>query len=77
MTLLDDLNEASGVTSKVPRCPLCDFINAQEDPDTRAALVGAAAGTIGVQKLARIMRDHASGVGRRTIERHRTEEHTP
>lgn len=77
MSLLDDLMQGRAETARALPCPLCEYIRAQEDEDTRRALEGAAAGTIGLKKLAAILRQHDTGIGRRTLERHRREEHKP
>lgn len=76
MSLLEDLERGAAETAKVLPCPLCEYINTQ-DGATREALVAASAGTIGVRKLTAILQQHETGVGQRTIVRHRREEHTP
>lgn len=76
MGLLEDLDQAKLAAAHITPCPLCDYINDQ-DVYTKAALKEAAGGTIGVNKLAAILRQYDTGIGRRTIERHRREEHTP
>lgn len=75
MSLLDDINEAEAETSIGKGCPLCEYIESIEEPETQEALRGAAAGTIGRDKLVAILAKHGTGIGRRTVERHRTEGH--
>jgi hypothetical protein len=71
MTLLDDLRGAT----EGPQCPLCVLIRDTEDEETREELSAAAAGTMGTRKLAEILRQHHTGIGRRTVIRHRNERH--
>jgi hypothetical protein len=77
MSLLDELRQAEHVSAKRRGCPLCIYINTIEDQATKQALIDAAAGTIGTTKLAMILASHNTGVGNRSIRRHRDEEHTP
>lgn len=72
MSLLKDLQAAVAE----PECPLCELINGS-DPETKAALLAAAGGSMGVNKLAGILRVNDTGIGRRTVERHRREKHDP
>lgn len=58
-------------------CPLCEYIEKMPEGTVRETLTRAAAGTIGRDKLVAIMRAHGIPAGRRTLERHRREEHTP
>lgn len=75
MSMLDDLLEAERVSALTRGCSLCIYINSIEDPETKEALTRASAGTIGVSVLTRILK--GTGVGNRTIQRHKDEEHTP
>ena len=77
MALLDDLNDALDERAKFDGCTLCILIRKQADGTTKQALTEAAAGTIGRDKLLAILRKHNTGIGNRTVERHRREEHTP
>ena len=77
MSLLDDLNQAESETTIGKTCSLCEYILGQEDEDTKAGLTRAAAGTIGRDKLIAILKNHETGIGHRTVTRHRTEGHTP
>lgn len=72
MSLLSDLDAAKAP----PTCPLCDLIK-DSDHYTAAALRDAAGGTMGVRKLSLILARNDTGIGRRTVERHRREAHTP
>lgn len=72
MSLLTDLIDAQAE----PTCPLCDLINSH-DGLTAEALADAAAGSMGVRKLAVILRRNDTGIGERVIKRHRLEGHTP
>ena len=73
MSLLTDLTDAT----RPKTCPLCAYIHALPDGATRSALAKASAGTIGIQRLSKIMQKNQTGIGRRTIERHRSEGHQP
>jgi hypothetical protein len=75
MSLLEDLQKAEEISAKKAGCPLCILINQIDDEETKEALTRSAAGTIGVNVLTRIL--SGTGVGNRTIKRHRDEEHTP
>lgn len=80
MSLLDDLTRAEHETKTGGRwmsCSLCDLIRATEDEDTREALKAAAAGKIGIRKLYGVLHANGTGVGQKTIVRHRREEHAP
>jgi len=80
MSLLEDLREAEGALTRAgltDTCLLCEYIRATEDEETREALTACAAGTIGRDKLAAILKRQATGIGKRTIIRHREEGHTP
>lgn len=79
MTLYDDLQQAERETAgeRARTCPLCEYIQSLDPGPTQIALMSAAAGTIGIRKLEAIMQKHETGVGRRTITRHRKEGHTP
>lgn len=73
MNLLDDLRAAM----PGPDCTLCAFIQSIEDEETKQALNVAAEGMIGRDTLAKILRSHGTGIGSRTIVRHRQEGHKP
>lgn len=73
MSLLDDLKGAM----PGPPCTLCAYIQSIEDEETKIALRDAAEGMIGRDTLAKILRAHGTGIGSRTIVRHRQEGHTP
>jgi hypothetical protein len=75
MSLLDDLNEGERANRYVRTCQACDAIQAAPD-DARDALIRALAGTIGEEKLAKILNKNGFKVGRRAIARHRREEHS-
>lgn len=77
MSLLDDLNAEKSAAVKGPPCALCDLIRAEPDIHTRAALTDAAAGSLGVRALTRVLQKNQTGIGMRTVRRHRSEEHTP
>lgn len=83
MTLHQDLIEAAQASAGKRPCGLCEYIASIDDIHTFDALRDAAAGTIGIRKLEFILRKHDARdnndkpVGRRTILRHRQEEHTP
>lgn len=72
MSLLEDLKAAL----PGPSCTLCAYINDQ-DGELKEALTSAAAGTIGRDKLVAILKRNGTGIGRRTLERHRREGHQP
>ena len=73
--LLADLERGELEANIDGTCPLCAFIAKQEDSDTKEVLTRAAAGTIGRDKLAAILKAHGTGIGQRTIRRHRSERH--
>lgn len=75
--LLEDLTEAAQAAAGEKPCRLCDYIQATEHEATREALVSAAAGSIGINKLASILHRREIGIGRRTIQKHRNERHEP
>lgn len=81
--LLTDLVHAKLDADGIRPCGLCQFINTLEAGVTRDTLKDAAAGTIGQKKLEAILQKHGvrdndgKPVGRRTIVRHRKEEHQP
>lgn len=56
-------------------CALCDFIRSVEDETARDLLDEAAAGTLGVRAMMRVLDKHAPGIGIRTLRRHRAEGH--
>ena len=72
-----DLEDALRRSTKIRTCSLCDFIRSVEDETTRRALTSAAAGTLGRDSLVNLLRKHGTGLGNRTVERHRNEGHTP
>jgi hypothetical protein len=74
--LLDELVQAKREAAGERDCPACDAILSTTGI-TREALREALAGTIGVNKLPKILSRHGYTVGRRTIERHRREDHQP
>lgn len=75
--LLKDLRDAEALAAGDRPCALCDHIRAMPPGITRDTLVGAAAGTIGMHKLVRIFQAHDIPVGRKLLERHRKEGHSP
>jgi hypothetical protein len=77
MSLLEDLREADRARNlqHTGLCPLCEYLKTIEDPETKQELIEAAAGKIGRDKLAAILRKYNTGVGQKTIRRHRTEGH--
>ena len=75
MSLLDDLKAAERASALTAGCPMCIYINEVEDPETKEVLTRSAAGTIGINVLVQVLK--GSGIGNRTIKRHRDEEHTP
>lgn len=81
--LLTDLIHAKMDADGIRPCGLCQFINTLDSGLARDTLKDAAAGTIGIHKLELILRKHEARdsdgkpVGRRTITRHRKEEHQP
>lgn len=74
--LLADLVAAERAAQGSTPCTLCEYINTQTGV-TRDALIAAAAGSIGERKLVSVLKKHETGIGRRTISRHREEEHKP
>lgn len=78
MSLLDDLYAAQDrARTRVPPCEICKHIASLEPGETRLVLREAAAGTIGVNTLVAIFKAHGIPAGRRTIERHRKDDHQP
>lgn len=75
MSLIEDLAKAEDENTVRRPCQMCSAIDAEPDDVTRVALIRAAAGSIGRDKLVLILRQHGLTVGRRAIERHRTEGH--
>ncbi len=75
MTLLDDIKAGEAVTAGERECPLCTYIEGVVDHATADALTRAAAGTMGIKRLAAVLAKHETGIGRRTITRHRDEGH--
>lgn len=76
MSLLEDLQRGEAEASGELPCTLCEYINTLSG-EPREALLAASGGTIGIRKLTAIMQRHDTGVGQRTIARHRSERHTP
>lgn len=74
--LLEDLREAEIASGHRAQCDACDILAAVSE-STRPALSAAMAGTIGAQKLSAILTRRGYAVGRRAIDRHRREGHTP
>jgi hypothetical protein len=75
MSLIEDLNKAEQENTVMRPCQMCAAIEGVSDDVTRVALTRAAAGTIGRDKLVRILRQNGLPASRRAIERHRTEGH--
>lgn len=75
MTLVEDLAQAEHENTQARDCLMCSTIEGLSDDVTRVALTRAAAGTIGRDKLVRILRQNGLPASRRAIERHRTEGH--
>jgi hypothetical protein len=76
VSLLDDLKAGEAAAAGARPCPLCDLIRSSTG-ELEAALRATAGGTMGTAKLASILRANETGIGRRTVIRHRSEEHTP
>jgi len=57
-------------------CKVCSALRSMSDP-VKAAALRAIAGTIGRDKLVAILAQNGYPVGRRHLERHRREAHTP
>lgn len=77
MSLLDDLKDAHSKSPLNRSCPLCELIQTTEDDETREFLLRAAAGSIGRDSLCAVLRKNKTGIGHRTVERHRNERHEP
>lgn len=77
MSLKDDLAQGETETAQIGKCSLCNLIAETEDPETKSYLTRSAAGSIGEVKLSKIFQSHDLSIGRRTIARHRAEEHQP
>jgi len=75
MSLLDDLKAAQAETNGDKPCPLCLLIDSEQDEETKQWLTGAAAGNIGRDKLVAVLAKHQTGIGKRTVTRHRQEGH--
>lgn len=76
MTLLNDLARAEAAASGERPCPACGHLASMDPGPERDALEAALAGTIGVNTLVDILRQHEIPVGRRAIYRHRKEGHS-
>lgn len=76
-TLLEDLQQAeqTAALARAAMCPACMYLESIEDEATRNAMRAALAGTIGRDTLIKILHRHNADFGRRTLERHRREEH--
>jgi hypothetical protein len=77
MSLLEDIDQAVIETERKQDCPLCVYIRDQDDIYVKDALARAAAGRIGRDKLVAILQKLETGIGKRTVTRHRQEGHTP
>lgn len=78
MSLLEDLKAARVESNHGRVCPLCEYIATIDDDETREALIEASApGNIGRDKLVAVLAKNKTGIGHRTIRRHRQEGHTP
>lgn len=75
--LLQDLQHAQDETAGIRPCPACEYVRSLAPGALRDTLESALRGTIGIRKLEHIFQEHKIPVGRRTITRHRNEEHTP
>lgn len=74
--LISDLSAARRLAVDGLPCAACEHLATLAAGPERDALRDALAGTIGVNKLAAILRAHDIPVGRRSIERHRKEGHS-
>ena len=77
MSLLEDLQQATKEAAGDLPCSLCEYIATIEDPEVKELLTEGAAGKIGIHKLGAILFSHQTGIGERTIKRHRREGHQP
>lgn len=76
--LLQELERADLEARGITRCSVCQLVEDQSrDLATREALRAAASAEskIGLNKLAKIFRQHELGAGVRAIRRHRQERH--
>lgn len=76
--LLQDLERADLEARGITRCSVCQLVeDTSRDERTREALRAAASveSKIGLNKLAKIFRQHELGVGVRSLRRHREERH--
>jgi hypothetical protein len=76
MSMLEDIWDEERKERGERECPLCRLIKDTEEP-LKSTLHAAAAGTLSKEAFVRIMQKHETGVGRRTVERHRQEGHQP
>lgn len=80
MQLLTELliAEQNGGQKYDPRkgCGACAVLADIDDENTKAALERALAGTIGTERLSKILADHGYDVSRRQIKNHRAESET-
>lgn len=74
--LLADLAAAEEANTNTRPCQVCVVLTSVSEP-VRAALEAGLAGTIGRDKLVTILTRRGFTVGRRAVERHRQEGHTP
>lgn len=75
MSLLEDLDQAESVNSKMPGCNVCralDEMSPEVAERVRAVIAGR---TIGTEKLAAILVKNGYPAGRRAIQRHQRENH--
>ena len=76
MSLLEDLkDEEAWAEGGYRECSLCKYIEELDDDETALALSQAAAGSISVRALTRVLLKNEAKIGVRTINRHRSEGH--
>lgn len=76
--LIDEILAAEVENTQARQCQVCTALLDISDPDRYDAVERAVGGTIGAQKLSVILtRNLETPVGRRAIDRHRAEGHTP
>ena len=74
--LMQALEAATKANPHTGRCDVCIMLEGMSDP-LKEAVKSGLAGTIGMSKLVLILTNFGYEVGRRSIERHRREAHTP
>lgn len=74
--LLDDLSEAAQANVHARPCQVCQALAIMSDP-ARPVVERYLAGTIGAKKLADVLTANGYTVGRRAVQNHRREAHTP